>query len=64
MDKMAERIPVVVTNAREEVKKMLRQLKLDKELETMDFIEIRNRFFAAFELLGKCLINKAPGRGQ
>ena len=52
---MKEKMPVEVRNAQQEIMQMLRQFKLDQELETMDFIEIRNRFEGAFKLLATCL---------
>lgn len=53
-----ERMPVEVKKQQQEIMQMLRQFRLDQELETMDFIEIRNRFEGAFKLLTICLNNK------
>ena len=52
---MGAKMPVEVRNAQQEIMQMLRQFRLDQELETMDFIEIRNRFLSAFKLLAICL---------
>lgn len=58
-DKIMEgKMPVEVRNAQQDIMQILRQFRLDQELETMDFIEIRNRFFEAFELLTICLDKK------